>query len=89
MTLVQLLRGYNQKHIMISNENLIHIQHYYNREVHACIGKFPFETCFGYFPPMPIDVVYGQQGGEKEDTASKVLRDKKIINKMRWIHLQV
>ena len=31
----------------------------YNRAVHTSTGKSPFETCFGYFPPSPLDVVYG------------------------------
>jgi hypothetical protein len=58
-TLVQLLRGYNQKHPNTWDENLIYIQHSYNRAVHASIGKSPFETCFGYFTPSPLDVIHG------------------------------
>jgi hypothetical protein len=63
----QILRGYNQKHLKIWDENLIYIQHSYNIAVHTSICKSPFETCFGYFPPSPLDVVYGNQGGVSED----------------------
>jgi hypothetical protein len=59
MTLVEILRGYSQNHLKTWNENMIYIQHSFNRAVHAYIGKSPFETCFGYFPPSPLDVVYG------------------------------
>jgi hypothetical protein len=40
--LVQLLRGYNQKHVNIWDENIIYIQHSYNRAVHTSTGKSPF-----------------------------------------------
>ena len=62
-TLIQLLRGYNQKNPNSWDENVIYMQHSYNRAVHTSIEKFPFETSFGYLPPSPLDVVYGQQGG--------------------------
>jgi hypothetical protein len=51
MTLVLLLRGYNQKHQQTWDENPIYIQHSYNRAVHTSIVKSPSETCFGYLPP--------------------------------------
>jgi hypothetical protein len=57
---MHLFRGYNQKHPKTWDENLIYIQHSYNRAVHTSTSKSPFETCFGYFPPSPLDVVYGK-----------------------------
>jgi hypothetical protein len=74
MTLVQLLRGYNQKHPKTWDENLIYIQHYYNISVHTSIGKSPFETFFGYFPPSLLDVVYGKQGEVREDLIGDALK---------------
>jgi hypothetical protein len=68
---------------------LIYIQHYYNREIHTSTGKSPFETCFGYFPPSPLDVVYGKQGGVREDLTGDALKAEKIVEKIRQIHLQV
>jgi hypothetical protein len=59
--------GYNQKHAKSWDENLIYIQHSYNIVVNTSTSKCPFETCYGYFPPFPLDVVYGQQGGVMED----------------------
>jgi hypothetical protein len=73
-TLVQLLRGYNQKHSKTWDENLIYIQHSYNREVPVSTGKSPFQTCFGYLPPSPLDVLYGQQGGVREDLTGDSFR---------------
>ena len=88
MTLVQLLRGYNQKHLKIWDEKLIYIQHSYNKVVHTSIGKSAFETCFGYFPPSPLDFVYGQQEGVREDTSGEALKDGNFFDKIKHIHLQ-
>jgi hypothetical protein len=62
---------------------MIYIQHSYNREVHTSIGKSPFETCFGYLTALPLDVVYGKQGGVKEDIMREALREEKFIEKLR------
>jgi hypothetical protein len=83
MILVQLLRGYNQKHPKTWDENLIYIQHSCNRAVHTSTGKSPFETCFGYFSPSPLNVLYGQQGGVREDLTKDALKVEKIIEKIR------
>jgi hypothetical protein len=59
-TLVQLLRGYNNKHPKNWDEKIVYIQHSYNRELHSSTNKSPFKTCFGYLPPSPFDIVYGK-----------------------------
>jgi hypothetical protein len=68
---------------------MIYIQHSYNRVVHTSTSKSPFETFFGYFPPSPLDVVYGQQGGAREDITREALKAKKFVEKIRQIHFQV
>jgi hypothetical protein len=68
---------------------MIYIQHSYNRVVHTSIGKSPFEYLFGYFPPSPLDIVYGQQGGEREDITREVLKEEKFVENIRHICLQV
>jgi hypothetical protein len=68
---------------------MIYIQHSYNKVVHTSTSKSPFETFFGYFPPSPLDVVYGQQGGEREDITGEALRVEKFVGNIRKIHLQV
>jgi hypothetical protein len=73
-TFMHLLRGYNQNHLKTCDENLIYIQHSYNRSIHTSSGKSPFANCFGYFPPSPFDVVYGQQGGVREDLIGDALK---------------
>jgi hypothetical protein len=89
MNLVHLLRGYNHKHLKTWDENMICIQHSYNREVHTSTSKSPFETCFGCFPPSPLDVVYGHQGGVMEDLIGDALKVEKFVEKIRPIHLQI
>jgi hypothetical protein len=88
-TFVYLLRGYNQKNLRTWDENLIYKQHSYNKTFHTSTSKSPFETFFGYFPPSPLDFVYGKQGGVREDLTGDALKEKKIIEKIRHIHLQV
>jgi hypothetical protein len=88
-TLVQLLRDYNKKNPNTWDENLIYIQRYYNRVVHNSTSKSPFETFFRYFPLSPLDVRYGKQEGEREDIIGDASKAKKIVNKIRRIHLQV
>jgi hypothetical protein len=66
--LVQLLRGYNNKHPKTWDEHIVYIQHSYNRALHSSTNKSPFETCFGYLPPSPFDIVYGQQKEEARTT---------------------
>ena len=88
-TLVKLLRGYNQNHPKTRDQNLVYIQHSYNRATHTSTRKSPFETCFRYFPPSPLDIAYLQQGGVKEDLKRDSLRAKKFVEKIRHIHIQV
>jgi hypothetical protein len=68
---------------------LIYIQHSYNKAVHTSTGKSPFETCFGYFPPSPLDVVYVKKGGVRENLIGDALKEGKIVEKIKQIHLQV
>jgi hypothetical protein len=68
---------------------LIYIQHSYNRAVHTSTGKSPFEAYFGYFPPSPLDVVYGKKEGVREDLKGDVLKATKIVEKIRKSQLQV
>jgi hypothetical protein len=72
---VHILRGYNQKHPKNWDENMIYIKQYYNRSIHISTGKSPFETCFGYFPPSLLDVVYGKQGGVREELMGDALKE--------------
>jgi hypothetical protein len=86
MTLVQLLRGYNHKNPKKLDENMIYIQHSSNRVVHTSTSKSPFENFFGYFPHSPLDVVYGHQGGVREEIIGEVLKVEKFFEKIRHIH---
>ena len=61
-------------HLYTWDENMIYIHHSYNKEVHTSTSMSPFETFFGYFPPSPLDVVYGQQGGVREGLTGDALK---------------
>ena len=77
MTLVQLLIGYNQKHPNTWDENMIYIQHSYNGAIHTSTSKSPFKTCFGYFLPSPLEIVYGQKREVREDLVGDALKVEK------------
>jgi hypothetical protein len=62
---------------------MIYINHSYNRLVHTFTGESPFETCFGYLWLSPLDVVYGQQGGMREEIIEEVLKEDKFVVKIR------
>jgi hypothetical protein len=68
---------------------LIYIQHSYNIVVNTSTGKSPFETCFGYFPPSLLGVVYGKHGGVREDITGEALKVERFIDIIWKIHLQV
>jgi hypothetical protein len=66
--------GHNHKNSKTWDENMIYIYKSYNILFQTFIGKSPFETCFGYFPPSPLDVLYGKQEGVREDLIGYALR---------------
>ena len=59
-TVVQLLRGYNNKHPKLWDEHLPYIQHAYNQEKHSSTQRSPFETCFRYLPKSPLEFIFGK-----------------------------
>jgi hypothetical protein len=60
---------------------MIYVYNSYNKAIHTYIGKSPFETHFGCFPPSPLDIVHGQEGGVREDLIEDALREKKKCSK--------
>ena len=68
---------------------MIYVQHSYNIVVHTSTSKPLFETFFRYFPPSPLDVVYGQQGKFKEDLTGDALKEEKNVENIRQIHFQL
>lgn len=75
---MQLLRRYDQKHSKTWDENLIYIEHSYNRDIHTSTGRSPFETFFGYLLPSPLDISYEKQGGVREVLTRDTLRAEKL-----------
>ena len=89
MIVVQLLRGYCDKHSKSRDEHLEYIQHSYNRKIHFSINKSPFETYFGYLPPSPFDCVFGKQKEEEDSLEKEEKQVEKFVKKIRQIHLKV
>jgi hypothetical protein len=63
------------------DENLIYIQHSHNKAAHTSTGNSPFETCFAYLLPLPLDVVDGHQG-VREDVIGEALKAEKFVEKI-------
>ena len=87
MTVVHLLRGYCSKNPKLWDEILHYVQHSYNHLAHSSTKRSPFETCFGYFPKMPMDFSFGED--EIMDGHHDVERALKFIQKVQAIHKEV
>jgi len=88
-TMVHMLRGYNAKHPKTWDDSLPYLQFAFNRAVHGSSGKSPFETCYGYLPPSPFDVVFSSHEvpqGKGEDDRLKAQR---FLEKISQIHATV
>jgi len=63
------------------------VQHSYNQAVHSSTQRSPFETCFGYLPKDPFDMVFGREDGSNGCND----RDKaqQFIQRIQLIHQAV
>jgi hypothetical protein len=59
-TVVLFLRGYCNKHPKLWDEKIPYVQHAYKLTLHSSTHSSPFETCFGYLPKVPLDLMYGR-----------------------------
>jgi hypothetical protein len=59
-TVVLFLRGYCNKHPKLWDEHIRYIQHDYNRDLRSSTQRSPFDTCFGYLPKVPLELMYGR-----------------------------
>jgi len=71
-TMVHLLQGYCGKHPNLWDEHLRYMQDSCNRTVHSSPQCSPFETCFGYLPKYPFDMIFGRE----DDSSGPNDRDK-------------
>jgi hypothetical protein len=67
LTVVILIRGYCSKHPNLWDEQIPYVQHVYNRYLHSSTQISPFETCFGYLPKVPLDLMYGRDDDVNEE----------------------
>jgi len=76
-TVIQLLRGYCSKHPKLWDEHLCYVQHAYNQEKHSSTQISPFETCFGFTPRSPLDLIFGKdttvEGHSDVDRATRFI----------------
>lgn len=55
-SLVQFLRGYNQKHLNAWDQNMVYIQKYYHRIAYTFTGKSPFNIFLDIFH-LPLQIL--------------------------------
>jgi hypothetical protein len=48
------------------DEQIPYVQHAYNRDLHSSTQSLSFETCFGYLPKVPLDLMYGRDADVNE-----------------------
>ena len=59
--MVHLLQGYCSKHPKLWDGHFHYVQHAYNQAMHSSTQRSPFETCYGYFPRSPLDIIFKKQ----------------------------
>ena len=67
ITVVLFLRGYYNEHPKLWDEQRPYVQHDYNQDLHSSTKSSPFETCFGYLPKVPLDLMYGRDADVNEE----------------------
>ena len=88
-TFVHMLRGYNSKHPKTWDESLPYLQFAFNHSVHSSSGKTPFETCYGYIPSSPFDMVFVTEPTMDGKVESDRLQAQKFLEKISTIHATV
>ncbi|KAL6134086.1 hypothetical protein ACLB2K_066319 [Fragaria x ananassa] len=84
-----MLRDYNAKHPKTWDESLPYLQFAFNRAVHSSSGTSPFETCYGYLPPSPFDMVFTAGDSHHGKGESDKLRAQWFLEKISQIHATV
>jgi hypothetical protein len=82
-----LLRGYYSKHPKLWDEHIPYVQHAYNRALHSYTQCLPFKTCFGYFPKVPLDLMYGKDVDSNQERNED--RAHKFIQRIEQVHQAV
>jgi hypothetical protein len=83
-TMVLLLQGYCIKHPKLWDEQIPYVQHAYNQDLHSSTQCSPSETCFGYFPKVPLDLMYGKDVDSNEERNEDMAR--KFIQRIQQVH---
>ena len=88
-TMVHMLRGYNSRHPKTWDESLPYLQFAFNRSIHSSSGRSPFETCYGYLPPSPFDMVFSSGDSVEGKEGSERQKAQKFLEKIASIHATV
>jgi hypothetical protein len=86
-TMVLFLRGYCNKHPKLWDEQIPYVHHDYNQALHSSTQSSPFETCFGYLPKVPLDLMYGRDVDSNEERNE--YRAYKFIKRIHQVHQAV
>ena len=65
-TVLQLLQGYGNKHPKSWGDQLLYVQPMYNQVMYSFTQDSPIETCLGYLPKVPLDMLYGKDVKERD-----------------------
>nr|ABD63115.1 hypothetical protein 18.t00011 [Asparagus officinalis] len=88
-TIIYMLRGYNFKHPKIWDESLPYLQFVFNRAIHGSSGKSPFETCYGFLPSSPFDIVFSSEATADGKEGSERQHAQRFLEKIAHIHATV
>jgi hypothetical protein len=83
-TMVLFLRGYYSKHPELWDEHIPYVQHAYKQALHPSTKSSPFETCFGYLPKVPLNLMYGRDVDVNEERTEDIAH--KFIQRIQQIH---
>jgi hypothetical protein len=84
---VLFLRGYYNKHPKLWDEKIPYVQHSYNRALRSSNQCSPFETCFGYLPKVPLELMYGRDVYSNEEINED--RARKFIQRIEQLYQEV
>ena len=87
--MIQLLCVYNQKNCRGWDENILYIQHSYNRSQHNSTSKSLSEVYDGFYPSAPIDLVHRPTNLIKTDHEHREIeKELKFKDRVCDIHKQ-
>ena len=80
---VQLLQGYCSQHPKSWDDQLLYVHPMYNQVMYSFTQDSPVETCLGYLPKIPLDLLYGKDVRERDATHKFIQRIQQVIQAIK------